>query len=713
MERYSMKNLKPSIKYDRFKELVYDKQVALYGIVSAEKNLKTAVKILLETLIQKNDDTKKNNTLLVGKVQSGKTSNLEMLTALAFDNGFNIMIIYGGYDKTLLKQCVDRFSETFDSDSDKDDVPYIFNTNQNLSFLDNSFLENAIDEGRPIIIASMKRPKALNDVNECLSKLSKDKVKAFIIDDEGDQASLNTKKNSFGIDPDTGEPFGSATYKAICKMKTILGDPIYFAVTATPEANIFQPDISELMPETVHLIQPANMYTGVDVFHLNTDDNIKVIPEVDTDAVEQGILIDSLRNAIDYYIISSAIMRDKGINSSDMIIHVYREIEGHQQLVSLIDSYLENIEDTFKNGIKADVEFQFNEMKKIYNNNFFSQAILNDYPWDSHLESMIKIVVKKKIKSVMQNSEGDLDPNILKHFKYKIFIGGDLLQRGITFKHLVTTYFTRWAKKGNMDTNLQRARWFGYRNDYIDLCKVFTTATIKGEFSTLATIENDLWSQFALVEAGEIALTDIVIDADETSLNPTRGNVANYKKTKFGKLWNNQMYCTFDVSQINKNNALLESLMLSCKTIPTTAGRLDGNVSAYYAMVDRKTFSDFIKKSIFIFDQPPFNNRSGLISAVSDYDEVCVEFMFGEGLNFERHRSFNSNKILALQQGADTVDVTKQKYKGDAYVIAKNNVPCVQVFCIVPEYDDVAHTELKQYMYSIHFPVKHNVFVKK
>ncbi len=708
-----MKSSKPSIKYDKFKEIVYDKQVNSYGVVSADKNLKTAVEILLSTLIQKNDDTKKNNTLLVGKVQSGKTSNLEMLTALAFDNDFNLMIIYGGYDKTLLKQCVDRFSETFNSDSENDDMPYVFNTNQNLSFLDNSFLENAIEEGRPIIIASMKRPKALNDVNECLGKLNPDILKAFIIDDEGDQASLNTKKNSFGIDPETGEPFGSATYKAICKMKEILKDPLYFAVTATPEANIFQPEISELIPETVHLIQPANLYTGADVFHLNTDDNIKVIPEVDTDSVEQGILIDSLKNAIEYYIISSAIMKDKGINSSDMIIHVYREIEGHQQLVSLIDSYLENIEDTFKNGIKDDIEFQFSEMKKIYTNEYFNQNILDEYPWDTHLENLIKLVVKKKIKSVMQNSEGDLDPNILRHFKYKIFIGGDLLQRGITFKHLVTTYFTRWAKKGNMDTNLQRARWFGYRNDYIDLCKVFTTQTIKTEFSSLATIENDLWNQFALAEKGEIQLSDIVIDADETSLNPTRGNVATYKKTKFGKLWNNQMYCTFDKNQINKNNALLESLMVSCNSIPTTAGRLDRNVSAYYSMIDTDTFVDFVNNSIYIFDQPPFNNRSSLVSAISEYDEVCVEFMFGEGLNSERHRSFNGNRILALQQGADTVDVNKQKYKGDAYVIAKNDKPCVQVFCIVPEFDDTAHLDLKQYMYSIHFPVKHSVFVKK
>ena len=55
--------------------------------------------------------TKENhNSLLVGKVQSGKTSNLELLTALAFDNGYNFLLILGGYDKDLLRQSFKRIS---------------------------------------------------------------------------------------------------------------------------------------------------------------------------------------------------------------------------------------------------------------------------------------------------------------------------------------------------------------------------------------------------------------------------------------------------------------------------------------------------------------------------------------------------------------------------------------------------------------------------
>ena len=606
--------------------------------------MKSSINILTKSLEQKNDPQKNNNVLLVGKVQSGKTSNLEMITALSFDNGFNMVIIYGGYDKELLQQCVDRFSDTFDTENDdNDDAPYLFDSNRDLSFINDVFIDNAIEEKRPIIICVMKRPTHLNRVNSFLSSVDTSKINAFIIDDEGDQASLNTKKNMFK--DEEGNLEGSPTYQAICNMKALLNNPIYYAVTATPEANIFQPDISELMPSSVHLIQPANLYTGADVFHLNSDNLIKVIEEVNSDSIEKGILIDSLKNAIMYYLIASALMKERNINSSEMIIHAYREIEGHINLVNVVQNYLDDLAYTFKNNIPYDIDVYFNEMKAIYNNEYFSDDILSNNPWNSHLETLIKGVVKKGVKIVMQNSEGVIDKKILKHFKYKIYIGGDLLQRGITFKKLVCTFFTRWAKKGTMDTNLQRARWFGYRNDYIELCKVFTTEIIKSEFSNLANIENDLWSQFYMAEAGEISLNDIVIDGDETNLNPTRGNVAQYKKAKFGKLWNNQMYVTFDINQINKNNAAFDSLMYSCNVIETSAGRLDGKVSAYYSMIDKNKFIDLINNTDYIFDVNPFNGKTSLIAAIDGYDEVCIEIMFDGDLKEVRKRSFNGNKV--------------------------------------------------------------------
>lgn len=713
METYEIQFKNKPIKYGKYKELVFEKQKNSYGEVSANKNLATATKILRDSFLQKEDINKNNNVLLVGKVQSGKTSNLEMLSALAFDNGFNFLIIFGGYDGYLLEQCVSRFSDTFNTDEDSNLFPHLCSTDQDLStIIDNPFVDTAIEDERPIIICSMKRPNALNKVNDMLKGLDRTKINAIIIDDEGDQASLNTDKKHF-ID-ENGNSSGSATYKAICEMKSLLHNPIYYAVTATPEANIFQPDISELIPESVHLIEPANLYTGADVFHLNSDNLIQIINDVDDDSIQNGILIQSLRNAINYYLISSAILLNRGITTTEMVIHVYREKSGHKQLTTMIDSYIKNIYDSIKNENLEDIKECLNEIKSVYNEKFFAPSVLADNPWNDDLVLLIKKVIKKNVKTIMQNSDGKIDSKQSKAFRYKIYVGGDLLQRGITFKHLICTYFSRWAKKGNIDTNLQRARWFGYRNDYIDLCKVFTTYGIKTEFTNLANIENDLWSQFSMAENREISLNDIVIDADDTNLNPTRGNVANYKKAKFNKLWNNQIFASFDKNQIETNNLYLENLKNQHETFAVSVGRLDNETSTYVCIISKQEFMDFVNQTSFIFDNRPFNGSVNLNSAFKEYDEVCLEFMFGNELLEYRRRSFNKEqKISALQQGADSVDITKQKYKGDSFVMYRNDIPCIQVFNIVPEIDGELQLGLKQYMFSIHFPIKHTAFIKK
>ena len=210
MEQYELEttNSKIPVKWGYYKNKVNQKHVNAYGDISANKILETVTSIVSRSFSQKEDINTTNNVLLVGKVQSGKTSNLEMLSALLFDNEYNLLIIYGGYDGTLLKQCNERFSGTFDVEDDEK-APIILSTTNPAdldSFNKDFFLAN-IEDKRPIIITSMKRPIALTKVNEVLKSIIGINFNAFIIDDEGDQASLNTKKDK--------EKEGSATYKCI------------------------------------------------------------------------------------------------------------------------------------------------------------------------------------------------------------------------------------------------------------------------------------------------------------------------------------------------------------------------------------------------------------------------------------------------------------------------------------------------------------------
>lgn len=97
----------------KYYEKIHEKHVSSYGEFGAANIRDNITSTFREALIQLNTPSKSNNMLLVGKVQSGKTSNLELFTALAFDNGFNLVIIYGGYDSTLLSQTTNRFKKNF------------------------------------------------------------------------------------------------------------------------------------------------------------------------------------------------------------------------------------------------------------------------------------------------------------------------------------------------------------------------------------------------------------------------------------------------------------------------------------------------------------------------------------------------------------------------------------------------------------------------
>ena len=703
MDIYKIEDKKIAIKYGRFKNKVNEKHIDSYGELSAKNILNNSTKILKQLFMQKYDQKISNNSLLVGKVQSGKTSNLEMITALAFDNNINLVVIYGGYDNNLVDQCVERFEETFEIDHSDDDSPYLFSTQSDLSFINNSFFEEAIEDERPIILVSLKRPKALMKLNECLKQIDKQKINAIIIDDEGDQASLDTNKHS--------KEEVSATYSEIITTKNRLNDPIYLSVTATPQANIFQPELSAIMPNSLHLIPPANSYDGAEVFHL-VDDNIVIIPDNDKIQLDELYMTSSLKDAINYFILASTIMFLRGIKYSDMIVHSHKEKIGHKAICEIINDYTDNIIMSINEGNDEDLRISFNEIRSIYNEKYFTKNIISTYPWNDDLEKNIKRIIRN-IHVIEQNSDNGFDKKTLDAFKHKIYVGGDLLQRGITFKHLVTTYFTRWAKAGNMDTNLQRARWFGYRSKYLDLCKVFTTNTIKCEFSNLATIENDLWSQFEMVTRGELEIQDIIIDGNNTSLNPTRKNVADYKKVKFSKSWNNQRTGVFDQNIIEQNNNLLKQLISEFEKNDTSVGRTDGKTSAHYLIIPENRFKKFIIDTMVIFDNHPFNKEDILMNINSD---VCLVLMNTPDSDAERKRTFKNGIVSALQQGADTTDESKRKYLGDAHVIVKKDIPNVQVFNILPKNgdgNDELMPEYKQYMYSLHFPVVKNVFKKK
>ena len=79
-----------------------------------------------------------------------------------------------------------------------------------------------------------------------------------------------------------------------------------------------------------------------------------------------------------------------------------------------------------------------------------------------------------------------------------IAVGGFSLSRGLTLKGLVSSYYLRTSKM--YDTILQMGRWFGYREDYENLCRIYMTSKAREDFKFIAGVVNDLNSQIKIMK---------------------------------------------------------------------------------------------------------------------------------------------------------------------------------------------------------------------
>lgn len=685
----------------KYAEFILSKHKEKYGDKAAQTILERAVRIYSESQEQIESKYMNNNVLLVGKVQSGKTSNLEMLTALAFDNGYNFLVIYGGYDNTLLDQTTGRFKKTFGiEDNGQKGKPVLLSTaNPNeLAALNDDILEELIEEEKPVIITAMKRPGALEKVNTVLGKIDRSKIRGYIIDDEGDQASLNTSKNK--------EEDSSATYAQICKMKRLFNNPLYYSVTATPHANIFLDSISELCPASAKLIEPGEGYCGGECYHMGDSDIIFPIDPDDTVVMDEGRLPESLREALYHFILASVLIRYKDEDESTMIIHSYRNRDPHSMIYTMVQSFKDELLSQLMDEEGKNIAFKKFEAMYL---KYFSDDVRTTFPFDTIRGDLLTVV--KKVYVILKNSDGASTQGFETLKKHRIYVGGDLLQRGVTFENLVTTYYTRWATQGNMDTNLQRARWFGYRSKYLDICKIFTTKEISEQYSILTDIELELWEQFYDVQEGNLRIDEMVINAEGTKQRPTRGNVVNVKKLYFKKNWMKQRLGIFDENQVKSNNEKIEKFINNQTWKETSVGRTDGAASAKVALISSDSFLQLVDSIEGIFEHDPFD-ISYLTKIFREESDVYVLLMpdnDGKG----RKRSFYSdNNINNIHQGPDKTNVSERKYNGDAAVVMDKNKINVQIHKINPYKSDKQVEKCMQYMFALFIPREKQYYVK-
>ena len=211
-----------------------------------------------------NDKVSGKCLLVLGEVQSGKTLSFSTVVALSRDNQIPVTVILAGTKKPLLRQTHAKLLEDFKID-ESGEVPQWFVSVGNSEEVKNSAVKALETWDDPIIptefkqslvLVAMKTPAGIRKVTKLLKDIQFDLGKSFstlIIDDEGDEASLNTMVREGGF---------SATYSRISDLRRSLPNHTFLSYTATPEAPLLLALEDHLSPESVIVLNPGETYVG-------------------------------------------------------------------------------------------------------------------------------------------------------------------------------------------------------------------------------------------------------------------------------------------------------------------------------------------------------------------------------------------------------------------------------------------------------------------
>lgn len=453
--------------------------------------------------------------------------------------------------RNLLKQNASRISSAFSVDTEKLTV---LKTNDNKTLINSARIKDFVENGHKVIIVGLKHSKHIARITEIFDNEFLADKSVIIVDDEGDQATLNTRAYQKSI---------STTYDSVLTLKGKLKSHCFLSVTATPQANILIETFDKLSPDFGELVYPGEGYCGLQEFHgENADRYVKEIPEVEPNLLDDTGVPESVYQAMALFFVGNAIRRSRGdMGTQAMLIHPSQKKFDHRVVEQKIQNILDDWKSKAKTRIAGKMDISYGYLKNLLKaayDSFVSDGVTCQ-PFDN-LENQILDRIKQCSPILVCNSEENASENA-ELYKTNIFVGGNLVERGITFKGLAVTYITRRAKgKSNVDNTEQRARWFGYKAKYLDVCRVFATRDIKDDFACILEHDEDMWASIERAQERGIPFEDMPRMfklARSAYLNLTRRNVARTENFALS-VWKRQKYFMADYKIVLQNTEFIE-----------------------------------------------------------------------------------------------------------------------------------------------------------
>jgi hypothetical protein len=466
--------------------------------------------------------------LVIGDVQSGKTANYLGLFNKAADAGYKVFILLGGHTDKLRQQTQARVDEGFIGRDTRMiqlnkgtieqgstnrigiGISSSVSTDALTSYYEDFSVSKVgtvfhVDEDRPPVVFVIKKNKTiLQNLTKFLSASlapgQRIEAPALLLDDEADYASINTKP---------GSDEATAINAAIRDLLRVFERNSYIGYTATPFANVLIDDENEddLFPRNFiySLDAPGNYFGPRQMFGETAGDTNNFIqPLYDAEGsfpfkhksdLNVGDIPSSLLEAIRVFFLTNAIRDLRPLQENkprSMLVNVSRFVRVQQQIFEMVSEAVSNMRDSLSYERQSSSN-EWTVMRNLFESQFASSGVTWEEVRDVLVESVstiaVHIVNSKKGSATWDAAFDAPKPRV-------IAIGGDYLSRGLTLEGLCTSYFYRRSLA--YDTLMQMGRWFGYRDGYQDLCRLWIDDEVALWFRDIADAIDEL--RFDLAE---------------------------------------------------------------------------------------------------------------------------------------------------------------------------------------------------------------------
>lgn len=491
-----------------------------------DEALQTCIERVVDQLDNAQDPARPG--MLLGKIQSGKTKAFLGVIARAFDRDFDIAIVLTKGTKTLASQTVKRIGRDFKDFINADEIT-LFDIMSAPDPLTKPELR------RKIVIVGKKQVHNLARIqtlfDEKYPNLKERRV--LLVDDEADMASVRFTKKKGEDEYDQGR-----IANQMDELRRSIDRISFLQVTATPYALYLQPEDYEdagntrgvfypKRPAFTELLPIHDAYVGGEAYfggygpddprhylYVEVDDHEHdALRSNDGRAIRADRLWTSdnirvLRRSLLTFLLAVAVRRRQQIELEQspqkyaMIMHNDTQRAAHTWQWETVQRLITEF--------AAAAENDDRRLRELFAEAYadLSRSIRAD---GGHLPSetesyrdVKELIVDGELYAQRVNSDVQLEPlldtetaELKLRTKANLFIGGSILDRGITVPNLLSFYYGRNPKRMQADTVLQHSRMYGARpRADVAVTRFYTSRAVYSRLRQIHALESALREAF-------------------------------------------------------------------------------------------------------------------------------------------------------------------------------------------------------------------------